>query len=158
MYVSVKIEHFSSTAINTLETTPDHINGQLLACVGDRISLTCSRSTDLASGVTRWTVSSPTIPCDSIIDHLAPGSIEHCGPFVFQNVTEITGSQIPTVLSSTAVATANASMSGAIVQCSTYRHPQLSQQIGPNITLCIPGKRYYAYTVAIHVQLLLAHV
>ena len=130
----------ASTAINTLESTPNHINGQLLACVGDRISLTCSRNIELGSGVTHWTVSSPTIPCDSIINHFAPVSIEPCDPFGFQNVTEIIGSQYPTILSSTAVATANASMSGAVVQCSTSRIPQVSRQIGPSIILCIPGR------------------
>ena len=125
--------------INTLESTPNHINGQLLACVGERISLTCSHNFGLSSGVTHWTVSSPTIPCDSIIDHSDPDSIEPCDPFVFQNVTEVTGSP-PNILSSTAVATANATMSGAVVQCFTSEHPVFSRQIGPNITLCIPCK------------------
>ena len=129
----------ATMAINMLESIPDHIDGQLLACVGDRISLICSRNEDLSSGVTRWTVTSPTIPCDSVVDHRTTSEPEPCGPFMFQNVTQIGGSQI-TVLSSTAVATANASMSGAVIGCSTSDFPQLSMQIGPNITLCIPGK------------------
>ena len=128
----------ASVAINTLESTPHHINGQLLACVGDRISLTCSRDIEVSSGVTHWTISSP-ISCDSTISHVAAVSIEPCGPFMFQNVT---GAQpIITILSSTAVATASASMSGAVIQCSTSRLAQLSVQIGPRIILCVPGKK-----------------
>ena len=123
-----------------METTPDHIDGQLLACVGDRISLTCSRDTDLGTGVTRWIVSSPAISCDSVINHIAPVSIERCDPFMFQDVTEITGSLPVSILSSTAVATANVSISGAVIQCSTSQFSQISKQIGPNITLCIPCK------------------
>jgi hypothetical protein len=57
---------------------------------------------------------------------------------MFQNITEIDGPL--TSLSSTAVATANGSMSGAVIQCSTSNIPQLSLPIGSNITLCIPGK------------------
>ena len=128
----------ASTGVNALEFSPDHINGQLLACIGDRISLTCNRDFELSNGLTYWTISSPNIPCDSIIRHLSPVSIGHCDPFMFQNVTEITGPI--TTLSSTAVATANASMSGAVIQCFTSNIPQLSMPIGSSITLCIPGK------------------
>ena len=129
----------ASIGINALESSPDSINGQLLACVGDQISLTCSRDFELGTGVTYWTVSSPTIPCENLINHLSPVSIGHCDPFMFQNITEITGPPI-TTLSSTAIATASASMSGAVIQCPTSNIPQLSLPIGPNITLCIPGK------------------
>ena len=129
----------ASTGINALESSPDHINGQLLACVGDQISLTCSRDFELSTGITYWTINSPTIPCDSIINHLSPVSIGHCDPFMFQNITEITGPV--NNLSSTAITIANASISGAVIQCSTSDIPQLSMPIGPNITLCIPGKR-----------------
>ena len=131
----------ASVAIRTLESTPHHINGQLLACVGNWISLTCSRDTEVGSGVTWWNVSSP-ISCDSIIRHVAPVSIEPCGPFMFQNVTEITGAQPIIISSSTAVATASASMSGAVIQCFTSQFAQLSVQIGTSITLCIPGKKH----------------
>ena len=123
-----------------MESLPVNINGKLIACVGDQISLTCSRDTGLSSGVTRWTVTSPAIPCDSVINHLAPASIGRCDPFVFQDVTEISGSQSITILSSTAVATANVSMSGAVVQCFTSQIVGVAQEIGSNITLCIPGK------------------
>ena len=58
---------------------------------------------------------------------------------MFQNVTEV-GPQIVNILSSTAVATAKASLSGAVVQCSTSRIAIISRQIGPSITLCIRGK------------------
>ena len=69
--------------------------------------------------------------------------MEPCGPFVFQNVTEIAGAQpIITILSSTAVAVASASMSGAVIQCSTSQVAQVSTQIGPRITLCILGKKH----------------
>ena len=147
--------------MNTLETIPAHINGQLLACVGDRISLICSCNAELSTCTeyTRWTVNSPTIACDSVIDHLYPASIEHCGPFVFQNVTEITNSQPITNLSSTIVATANVSMSGTVIQCSTSQIKELMIQTGPNITLCIPGKRYtFACTYSIHAQQVSSHL
>ena len=122
-----------------MESSPVNINGKLTACVGDQISLTCSRNIDLGSAVTRWTITSPTIPCDSVINHISPVSIGHCGPFVFQDVTDISGPIIN--LSSTAVATANVSMSGAVVQCFTSQIVLVANEIGPNITLCIPGKK-----------------
>ena len=130
----------ASIGISALESSPDHINGQLLACVGDQISLTCSRDFELATGVTYWTINSSTIPCNSLITHLTPVSIGHCDPFMFQNVTVITGPTI-TTLSTTAIATANASISGAVIQCFTSNVLQLSMPIGSSITLCIPGKR-----------------
>ena len=64
------IVHCASTGINALESSPGHINGQLLACVGDRISLTCSRDFELSSEVTRWTISSP-ISCGLVIHHFS---------------------------------------------------------------------------------------
>ena len=131
---------YYNIALNSLESTPAHINGQLSACVGEQMSFTCNRDFGLESLSTRWIVSSPTIPCDSLINHLSPISIQPCDAFMFQDVTEVAGSQPVINLSNTAIATANASMSGAVVQCSTSKIPQVSRQVGLNITLCIPGK------------------
>ena len=58
---------------------------------------------------------------------------------MFRDVTKILSGPI-TNLSSTAVATANASMSGAVVQCFTSQIVDFATEIGPNSTLCIPGK------------------
>ena len=57
---------------------------------------------------------------------------------MFQNVTVVDGPV--TNFSSTVVATADASMSGAVIQCFTSSVPKLSMTIGSSVTLCIPGR------------------
>ena len=74
-----------------------------------------------------------------VIRHLDPVSVGSCDPFVFQNIT--TGATLAStpVFSSTAVTTADVTISGTVVRCGTSQNPALSAQIGPDVTLCIPG-------------------
>ena len=133
----ISLLHYNcaSIEINALESSPDHINGQLLACVGDRISLTCSRDFELDTGIIYWTFRSPTIYCDLVIQYFRNFPVD-CGPFMVRSI-----SRSSTFLSSSiTVAIANASMSSVVIQCSTSNIPQLSMPIGSKITLCIPGK------------------
>ena len=55
--------------------------------------------------VTRWSFSAPLDCNEAIIDHNPPITTSQCGQFTFENVTVI---MIGSLLSSTAVATANA--------------------------------------------------
>lgn len=115
------------------ESNPAHVDGMLTACVGDQISLTCSHN-NLYDGITVWTVS-PPVSCMETIVHSSIRASQ-CGPFTFQDTTELTG-DTTALLSTTAIATANVSMNGAVVECrdSTGR---LFNQIG-NTTLRIVG-------------------
>ena len=107
----------------------------LAACAGDQISLTCSHD-DLISGTTRWIISQP-VNCSETIDHNPPISTNPCGPFTFRDVSMLTPD---TVLSSTAVAAANTSITGTVVECRDSAGI-FYDSIG-NITLCIIGKFY----------------
>ena len=117
--------------MSSFESTPAHIGGVLMACVSDQISLTCSHDND-DRGVTRW-IFSPPVDCSETINHNDPISAQPCGPFTFQDVTEKTQDTI--LFNSTAVATANASMNGAIVECRDGSGSAFNQ-IG-NVSLCI---------------------
>ena len=117
-------------AISSFVSTPHHIGVVLTACAGDQISLTCSHD-NVGIGVTRWVVSAP-IDCSETVDHNPPISTDPCGPFTFQDVTEIPDDVL---LNSTAVVIANASMSGGVVECRDGGG-SIFNQIG-NVTLCI---------------------
>ena len=122
-----------SVAIGLLESTPVHVDGVLTACVGHQILLTCSHDND-ATGTTQW-IFGPPVDCSRAIDHNNPFSTDPCGPFMFQNVTELTPDAV--FFNSTAIATASASMSGTVVECRDSPGREFNQ-IG-NITLCIIG-------------------
>lgn len=123
----------SGQSLVAFEFRPANANGVLTACVGDHVSLTCSHDND-ASGVTRWIFSSP-IDCSVTIDHNPPIVTRPCGPFTFQDVTEI---QPNGLFNSTAVAIASVSMTGAIAECRDSSG-DVYNQIGTTL-ICIIGK------------------
>ena len=115
------------------------INGStpptLIACAGDQLVLTCTH--DMVSNeASRWNFF-PTFPSCTrkIVDHNNPLSVEPCGPFTFLNVTGVDES--PTELSSTAVATADESLSNTVIEC--YDSERKSANLVGNITLCVIG-------------------
>ena len=124
---------FCAVALSSFESTPAHTSGVLIACAGNQISLTCSHD-NLDSGTTRWVFSQP-VDCSETIDHNPPIFTDPCGSFTFQDVSELAPG---TVLHSTTVATANTSMTGAVVECKDSAGI-LSKIIG-NITLCVIGE------------------
>ena len=105
----------------------------LPVCVGNEISISCGHN-NVDTGVTRWVLSVP-INCSEVIEHRFPTDPYQCGPFSFQDVTLLVAGA---VLSSTAVATANTSMTGTTVECrdSAGINPRT---IG-STTLCVVGK------------------
>ena len=122
-------------------TSPSHYvyiasgNPTLIACAGDQLVLTCTH--DMVSNeATRWNFI-PTLPyCTRrIINHNNPYFVSPCGPFTFLNVTGVDES--PTELSSTAVATADESLSNTVIAC--YDSERNSANLVGNITLCIMG-------------------
>ena len=120
----------------TFESTPAaNTDGVLTACAGSQISITC-RHSNLNSGITSWNFSLP-VDCIVAIQHDPPSS-EPCGPFSFQDVTMLA---VGAVLSSTAVATANTSMTGTVVSCQDGAG-LIPTTIG-SITVCIIGMLYY---------------
>ena len=116
-------------------SVPASDGGVLTAGVRQQISLTCSHDNN-GSAATLWEVSAP-VDCSTAIVHLiAANGVSDCGPFSFINVTQ--GTSAP--FNSTAVATANTSMTGAVVQCLdgvTEARVQVA-----NVTLCVYGECY----------------
>ena len=122
-----------TTANGLFETFPGHVGGVLSVCIDHEVFITCGHS-NLNTGVTRWVLSTP-VNCSEVIQHRNPAGPYQCGPFSFQDVTMLAPDA---VLSSTAVATANTSMTGTTVECRD------SAGINPHTigstTLCIFGK------------------
>ena len=119
---------------NILTSHPSQVNGRIITCVGDEISLTCSHD-NAASTTTTWTISSP-VNCSTEITHTPPTPVAPpCGPFSFQNITLAEASVIQ--LNSTAVATASSEISGSIIECIAGFVSPVS--VG-NISLCVIGK------------------
>ena len=109
--------HAGGDAINdSLTSIPSPVNGIITACSGDEISLTCNHD-DVGVGTTLWSISAP-VNCFQVISH-ARTNFDNliCGSFAFFNVTSLNSEANPSQLSSTAVATAIASMSGSVVEC-----------------------------------------
>ena len=125
---------FYFTTVSSFKSTPAHeVGGVLAACAGEQITLMC-RNDSLNSGATRWIFSQP-VDCSETIDHNPLISTDPCGPFSFQGVSVL----VPdAALYSTAVATANTSMTGTVVQCRNSAGI-LSASIG-NVTLCVYGE------------------
>ena len=123
----------SGLSLVAFEFSPANDNGVLTACVGDHISLMCSHDND-ANGVTRW-IFSPPIDCSVTIDHNPPIATLPCGPFTFQDITEIRPNGL---FNSTAVATASTSMTGAVAECRDSSG-EVYNQIGTT-SICIIGK------------------
>ena len=125
-----------TAAIRSLESVPASDGGVLTAGVGQQISLTCSHD-NTVTVATLWKISTP-VDCSTPIAHIyiiAANGVSDCGPFSFVEVTQ--GTTAP--FTSTAVASANTSMTGAVVQCFDGAGPA-AVQIGPNITLCVYGE------------------
>ena len=131
IYCLVQLLLSATVGSSSLESNPPQVNGVLIAYDGDQISLTCSHN-NLGTGVTKWSFTSP-VDCIEAIDHNPPITTRSCGPFTFERITELSGS----VLNSTAVATASASMNGAVVECRDSAG--VSFNLIGNITLCIIG-------------------
>ena len=121
------------SATNSLQSSPIHtVDGILTACAGETFSLTCTHDNH-ATGITRWIFSTP-INCSKTIDHNPPIFTDLCGPFRFQNVTEIGFHES---LNSTTTAIASASMNGTIIECRDSSGTVFNS-IG-SIKLCIIG-------------------
>ena len=120
--------------LSSLVSSPSQVNGQLTACVGDQISLTCSHDNAISAG-TRWIISLP-VGCETVISHNPPITAPPCGPFVFQNITLAEAGV--TRLNSTAVATANITMNGSEVECRAGN--LIASTNVDNVSLCITGK------------------
>ena len=108
----------------------------LIACAGDQISLTCSHSNS-DNGVTLW-IFTPSNDCNRrSLDHNNPDDVPPCGPFMFENITHISQTR-SSALSSTAVFTANESISNTLVECRDNAGNAYNQ-VG-NITICVVGE------------------
>lgn len=130
----VALHTLPGLTLESFQSTPADASGMLTACVGNRISLTCTHDND-ANGVTRW-VFSPPIDCSETIDHNPPVFTRPCGPFSFSNITTIGSSDL---FSSTAFATVSSvSMSGTIVECRDSSG-DVYNEIG-SVLICIIGK------------------
>ena len=116
----------------TLTSTPTHINGVLTTCAGSQISITCTHS-NVDSGLTSWRFG-PPINCTPLAEHNPVSYPELCPIFTFHNITSVNQG----VLSSTVVAMANSSMTGANIECRDSAG--LTFNIIGNIELCITGK------------------
>ena len=119
-------------SINTLESTPIAMNGSLTACSGDQISITCNHD-QVATTSTMWRITRP-VDCSRIITHNQNPVVPACG-LSFVDVNSAAG---VSELTSTAIATANVTMSGGVIEC-TGGNDVHSVHVG-NISLCVIGK------------------
>ena len=136
--LSTKFNKLGVISINILESSPPQVNGVLTTCAGEEISLTCSHNNVVAS-TTQWFISPPA-NCTASVTHNPPNS-PMCGPFVFQDVTPAVSLNVN--LNSTAVATADVSMSGSVVEC--VGGNKVSNFSVGNISLCVLGELYYSF-------------
>jgi stage III sporulation protein SpoIIIAA len=132
--------------LNSLTSFPPQINGRTTACVGDEISLTCSRNNSGAA-ITDWIFSSPVNCSRSDVSHnTQAASPPQCGPFTFMNITRLAEENVAQLNSTvTAVANANSEINGSIIECMFGIRMPIS--VG-NTSLCVISKYvmyYYAY-------------
>lgn len=124
-----------------LESIPSLADEVLTACVGEQISLTCTH--DITAVNTLWSIS-PPVNCSASVGH-APPAREPCGPFTFDGITQaVVG---VTALESTAMATADVSMTGSVVKCRSG-NVLMSTFVG-NASLCIVGKSHVCFNLVI---------
>ena len=116
----------------SLSSRPPPIGGTLTVRTGNQISLTCSHDND-NNGVTRWIFGLP-VDCSQLIDHNNPSLASPCGPFEFHNVSMLSAGAM---LSSTAVASAGASMTGSAVMCRDSAGQTFDTS--NTVTLCVTG-------------------
>ena len=119
-------------------------NPTLLACAGDQLVLTCTHNM-VSNQASRWNFI-PTFPSCTrrIVNHNNPTMVTPCGPFTFLNVTGVDES--PTELSSTAIATADESLSNTVIEC--YDSERNSANSVGRITMCVIGTYFQVYVVA----------
>ena len=123
-------------SINTLESVPVARNGSVTACSGNQIKMTCSHN-ETTNINTLWNIG-PPVNCSTTITHTRTPDIPQCGSSMieFQNVTSATRST--SILSSTAVVTANTMISGSTVEC---RGGNIDRSIDVgSLSLCIVGE------------------
>ena len=120
--------------MNTLESSPAAVNGTLTTCSGNQIEITCNHN-EIDTASTIWRIS-PPVDCLTIITHDRNPDPPPCGLIMFQNITVAT--QDTTLLSSTAVVSANVTMSDSVVECSGGNNAR-SVEVG-NISLCVIGE------------------
>ena len=120
---------------NSLTSFPPQLNGRITACVGDEISLTCSRS-DSGAAVTNW-IFSPPVNCSSSVTHNSQtANPPQCGPFTFLNISAL---GVANLVNSTAAAvgTASSEINGSKIECRFGIRMPIS--VG-NTSLCVIGK------------------
>ena len=120
---------------NSLTSFPPRVNGSITACVGDEISLTCSRS-DSAVAITSW-IFRPPVNCSSDVTHNSQAADPpQCGPFTFMNISAL---GVANFVNSTAVGTASSEINGSKIVCTFGITMPVS--VG-NTSLCVTGKSY----------------
>ena len=124
----------------SLESVPPAINDDsgtllLMACAGDKITITCNFDNH-GYGVTLWTFNPRPTSCGRrLIDHNNPNNDYSCGPFMFENVSSVSSVK----LSSTAVVTSNKSLSNTVIECRDNSGVNYNQS--ETIKLCVIGKK-----------------
>ena len=119
-------------SINTLESTPIAMNGSLTACSGDQISITCNHD-QVHTTSTIWRITRP-VECSIIITHNQNRVVPACG----LNFVDVNSAAGASELRSTAVANANVTMSGGVIECRGGN--QVQSVHVENISLCVIGK------------------
>ena len=129
------VYHLGASASNSLTSFPPQVNGTITACVGDEISLTCSRNNSGAA-ITNW-MFSPPVNCSSGVSHNSQAAPPpQCGPFIFTNISTL-GVASLTQVNSTAVGIASNEINGSKVECMFGITMPIS--VG-NTSLCVIGK------------------
>ena len=136
-------------SLNILTSHPSQINGTLVACVGDEISLTCSHDI-VHSASTGWIISSP-VNCSTSVSHNPPTPVAPpCGPFLFQNTIAERGVAQLNSTAVTIIVNSSTAINGSIIECKAGFSMPVS--VG-NISLCVIGKNSSTCS-CIHVCLL----
>ena len=127
------------SSVTVLGSNPPSTNGQLTACAGQKISLTCSHNHNIfIPGATVWRASLP-VNCYIVIRHSSPYPRD-CGPFNIREITRVT-LPLPTHLDSTAVVTAHINMTGTNIEC--RGGDRFNNILVGNIALCVVGESIY---------------
>ena len=118
---------------NSLTSFPPRVNRSITACIGDEISLICSRS-DSAIAITNWRFS-PPVNCSSDVSHNSQAADPpQCGPFTFINISAL---GVANFVRSTAVGIASKEINGSKIECRFGITTPVS--VG-NTSLCVTGK------------------
>ena len=113
------------------------INGAVVACVGEDISLICNHD-NAHFATTQWIISSP-VNCSTLISHNPPTpTAPPCGPFSFQDITVLEMGVIQLNSSAVAIVNSSTAISGSIVECKGGLNMPVS--VGNNISLCVIGE------------------